>query len=114
CSKSVQHECWRARRWQELTAGDPVGAGVVLLRRGRPQRRNLSARQSQGACRHLVKAHMDLTGARCGIDGAEAVLKPRALRGNGDFDEYLAFHLAQEHRRVHQSRCANGLIPVAA
>ena len=44
----------------------------------------------EGACRHLVKDRMDLTGARWGLDGAEAVLKLRALRSNGDFDEYCA------------------------
>jgi hypothetical protein len=31
---------------------------------------------------------MDITGARWGLDGAEAVLKLRALRSNGDWEEY--------------------------
>ena len=54
---------------------------------------------------------MDLTGARWGLDGAETILKLRALRSNGDFDTYWAYHLAQERQRVHQARYANGLIP---
>lgn len=33
---------------------------------------------------------MDITGARWGLDGAEAILKLRAIRSNGDFDEYWA------------------------
>lgn len=56
---------------------------------------------------------MDLTGARWGLDGAEAILKLRAIRSNGHFDEYWRYHLTQEHRRVHQSRYANGGIPQA-
>jgi Protein of unknown function (DUF1684) len=31
---------------------------------------------------------MDLTGARWGLDGAEAILKLRALRSNSDWDQY--------------------------
>ena len=54
---------------------------------------------------------MDITGARWGLDGAEAILKLRAIRSNGDFDEYWAFHLAREHERVHQSRYADNALP---
>ena len=55
---------------------------------------------------------MDLTGARWGLHGAEAILKLRALRSNGDFDDYWnRFHLDREHQRVHQSRYADNRIP---
>jgi hypothetical protein len=57
---------------------------------------------------------MDLTGARWGLPGAEAVLKLRALHSNGDFDTYWDYHLAQEQRRVHRSRYADNAIPRAA
>ena len=57
---------------------------------------------------------MDITGARWSVDGAEAVLKLRAVRSNGDFDEYWTFHLAREQQRVHESRYADGIIPLAA
>jgi hypothetical protein len=80
-----------------LEKGWPIATGVI-----------------EGACRHLVKDRMDLTGARWGLEGAEAVLKLRALRANGDFPAYWAFHLAQERRRNHESRYANGVIPQAA
>jgi hypothetical protein len=56
------------------------------------------------ACRHLVGDRLDSTGARWGLQGAEAVLKLRALVSNGDFDTYWRYHLAQAHRRVHQTR----------
>lgn len=80
-----------------LAKGWPIATGVI-----------------EGACRHLVKDRMDLTGARWGLEGAEAVLKLRALRSNGDFPAYWAFHLAQERSRNHESRYANGVIPQAA
>jgi len=57
---------------------------------------------------------MDLTGARWGLHGAEAVLKLRALRCNDDFDAYWRYHLAQEQRRIHRSRYADDVIPQAA
>lgn len=79
-----------------LTQGWPIATGII-----------------EGACRHIVKDRMDLTGARWSLDGAEAVLKLRALRSNDDFDSYWRFHLSHEHERVHRSRYANGAIPQA-
>lgn len=73
-----------------LAEGLPIATGVI-----------------EGACRYLVKDRMDLTGARWGLDNAEAVLKLRALRASGDLDEYWIFHRAEEFKRHHQSRYAN-------
>lgn len=70
-----------------LAAGRPIASGLI-----------------EGACRWLVKDRMEVTGARWGLDGAEAVLRLRALVGNGDFNEYFAYHLKQEKRRNHDSR----------
>ena len=80
-----------------LANGWPIATGVI-----------------EGACRHVVKDRMDITGARWGLDGAEAVLKLRAIRANGDWVDYWRFHLAGERRRVHQSRYLAGVIPRAA
>jgi hypothetical protein len=77
-----------------LTAGWPIATGVI-----------------EGACRHLVKDRMDITGARWSLQGAEAVLKLRTLVSNGDFDDYWTWHLAQEQQRVHHRRYADGAIP---
>ena len=68
----------------------------------------------EGACRHLVADRLDITGARWGLSGAEAVLQLRALRSNRDFDDYWAFHQVQELQRVHTSRDADNLISLAA
>jgi hypothetical protein len=65
----------------------------------------------EGACRHLVKDRMDITGARWGLAGAEAILKLRALKANGDFEDYWQYHLTQEHHHLHQARYYNHTIP---
>jgi hypothetical protein len=70
-----------------LQRGYPIATGVI-----------------EGACRHLVKDRMDLTGARWTLATAEAVLKLRSLRSSGDFDEYWEFHEEMERKRNYQSR----------
>jgi hypothetical protein len=80
-----------------LAPGWPIATGII-----------------EGACRHLVADRMDITGARWSVDGAEAVLKLRAIRANDDFDAYWQYHLDRERQRVHQTRYANGVIPLAA
>jgi len=72
-----------------LAAGFPIASGVI-----------------EGACRSLVRDRMDITGARWGLSGAEAVLKLRALRQSGDFDEYWSYHGRQELERNHLIRYA--------
>ena len=57
---------------------------------------------------------MDITGARWSTDGAEAILKLRAVTANGDFDTYWKYHLDREQQRVHRSHYPNGPIPRAA
>jgi hypothetical protein len=70
-----------------LASGWPIATGII-----------------EGACRHIVKDRMDITGARWGLDGAEAILRLRALHSNGDFEAYWAWYLEQEQLRVHYAR----------
>jgi hypothetical protein len=79
---------------QALDAGLPISTGVI-----------------EGVCRYLVRDRMDITGARWSVDGAEAVLRLRALRASGDFDEYWCFHEACEFRRNHLVRYADEAMP---
>jgi hypothetical protein len=69
---------------------------------------------TKGTCRYLVKDRMDITGARWGLSGAEAVLTLRAPDSNGDFTDYMRYHLAQERQGIHETRYLDGLIPRAA
>lgn len=73
---------------QALASGWPIATGVI-----------------EGAGRHLTGDRLDITGSRRGIEGAEAILRFRAVIDNGDFEAYRAFHLRREHNRVHQARC---------
>jgi len=77
-----------------LRDGLPITTGVV-----------------EGACRHLVKDRMDITGARWGLDTAEAVLRLRSLKSSGDIDDYFTFHEALELQRNHLSRYADANPP---
>jgi hypothetical protein len=79
---------------QYLAAGLPIASGVI-----------------EGACRHLVRDRMDVTGARWSLKGAEAVLRLRALRSSGDFDAYWRLHQARELERNHLAHYADGRLP---
>ena len=77
-----------------LCQGFPIATGVI-----------------EGACRHLVKDRLEITGAKWRLPSAEAVLKLRALRSSKDFDEYWAFHEVCEYKRNHQDFYAGGVVP---
>jgi hypothetical protein len=94
CVAYLRNKSRYLRYHQALAAGWPIATGVI-----------------EGACRHLIKDRMDITGARWGLPGAEAVLKLRALTSNGDFDAYWTYHLDQERQRVHADRYLDGAIP---
>lgn len=79
---------------EALMAGLPIATGVI-----------------EGACRYLVRDRMDRTGARWSLQGAEAVLKLRALRTSGDWDAYWQFHCRAEHQRNHAFRYQGGSVP---
>lgn len=80
-----------------LAQGWPIASGVI-----------------EGTCRYLVADRMDITGARWSVEGAEAILKLRAVRANDDFDEYWKYHLDKERHRHHATRYANAALPTAA
>jgi hypothetical protein len=70
-----------------LLQGYPIGTGVI-----------------EGTCRYLVKDRMDITGARWGLEGAEAILKLRSIIKSNDFEDYWCFHLKQEFDRNYASK----------
>ncbi|HEY6796801.1 MAG TPA: ISKra4 family transposase [Kineosporiaceae bacterium] len=79
-----------------LAKGWPIATGVI-----------------EGACRHLVKDRLEITGARWGLDTAEAILTLRATVTNGDFDDYWQHHEQQQHHRTYPTTTRPDL-PVAA
>jgi hypothetical protein len=80
-----------------LANGYPIATGVI-----------------EGACRHLVKDRMELTGARWRLDDAEAILRLRALKVSGDLDSYLGFHFQQERLRNYPPAPIPDAMPLAA
>ena len=61
-----------------LAQGYPIGSGIV-----------------ESACGHVVKDRMEITGARWGINGAEAILKLRSIVKSNDWDDYWEFFTRQ-------------------
>jgi hypothetical protein len=94
CCDYLVHHASYLRYDQYLRMGMPIATGVI-----------------EGACRHLVKDRMELTGARWSLAGAEAVLRLRALRASGDFEEYWRFHEAQEYERNHAVHYVGAQVP---
>ena len=97
CARYLSNHAPYLRYDRYLAKGLPVATGVI-----------------EGACRHLVKDRMAVTGARWSINGAEAVLRLRALRSSRDFDEYWSFHEAREYERNHQALYAGRIVPPAS
>jgi hypothetical protein len=52
---------------QALASGWPIATGVI-----------------EGLCRHLIGDRLDITRSRWSVEGAEAILRLRAVTGNGD------------------------------
>ncbi|MCI0356302.1 MAG: ISKra4 family transposase [Acidobacteria bacterium] len=72
-----------------LAAGYPIGSGVA-----------------EGACRHLVKDRLELTGMRWTVNGAQAMLHLRAIYLNGDWDDYIAYYIHTEQTTLYQQTAA--------
>lgn len=82
------------RYGEMLAVGAPIASGVI-----------------EGTCRHLINDRLDITGARWSLEGAEAILKLRALLASGDFDDYWTFHERAEYRRNHTAHYRRGRPP---
>lgn len=67
-----------------LEKGWPIASGVI-----------------EGACRHLVKDRMELSGMRWQLDSAETLLNLRAVAENGDWDAYHVFRRRKRHQRLY-------------
>jgi len=80
-------------RYDEYLAnGLPIATGII-----------------EGACRHLVGRRMEP--GLWSLGGAEAVLRLRALRQSGDFDEYWEYHEQREFKRNHEEKYLDGNVP---
>lgn len=86
--KDVTGYLYRNRHYMKyheyLAAGFPIASGAV-----------------EGACKNLIKDRMERSGMRWAPDMAEAMVQLRATYLSGDFEEYWAFHIAQDQKRLY-------------
>ena len=77
-----------------LAQGFPIASGVI-----------------EGACRHLVKDRMELSGMRWVQPTAESLLQLRAVSENEDWDAYHDFRRKCQQRRLYQPRKSTDFVP---
>jgi hypothetical protein len=77
----------RMRYDEYLAKGYPIASGVI-----------------EGACRHLVKDRMERAGMHWTPKGAQAMLDVRSTFVNGDWEEYQAFRIDRETKRLYPHR----------
>jgi len=94
CADYIEHHKAYTQYDAYLKAGLPIATGVI-----------------EGACRHVIRDRMEITGARWSLEGAEAILRLRSLRASGDLAKYWRHHEQRELERNHAARYANGKIP---
>ena len=75
-----------------LAAGWPIATGMI-----------------EGACR--FEDRFGITGARWSPDGAEVILKLRAVVINGDLDNYMNYYKARYRNQIHLARYDPDSIP---
>jgi len=67
-----------------LAAGYPIGSGVA-----------------EGACRHLVKDRLELTGMRWERKGAQSMLHLRAIYLNGEWGQFVNYRIEKEQAALY-------------
>lgn len=67
-----------------LASGYPIGSGVA-----------------EGACRHVVKDRLEMTGMRWTVKGAQSVLHLRAIYINDDWESFQNHYIEAEQSRLY-------------
>ena len=70
-----------------LAKGWPIATGMI-----------------EGACRFVIEDRFGITGARWSPDGAEVILKIRAVVVNGDLDDYMTYYKNRYRDEHHLAR----------
>lgn len=83
----LQHNRAHMHYDEYLAKGYPIGSGVA-----------------EGACRHLVKDRLELTGMRWRIHGAQSMLDLRSVFLNNQWDKFQSFHIEQATQRLYPYR----------
>lgn len=65
----------------------------------------------EGSCRYVIEDRFGITGARWSPDGADDILKIRAVVVNGDLDDYMSYYKNRCLRERHLARYDPASIP---
>jgi len=77
-----------------LASGWPIATGMI-----------------EGACRFVIEDRFGITGARWSPDGAEVILKLRAVVVNGDLDDYMNYYKTRYRNEKYLARYDPASIP---
>lgn len=77
-----------------LASGWPIATGLI-----------------EGSCRYVIEDRFGITGARWSPDGAEDILKIRAVVVNDDLDDYMSYYKERHLRERHLARYDPASIP---
>ncbi|MGH3124317.1 MAG: ISKra4 family transposase [Streptosporangiaceae bacterium] len=77
-----------------LASGWPIATGLI-----------------EGSCRYVIEDRFGITGARWSPEGAEDILKIRAVVVNGDLDDYMTYYKERYLQEHHLARYDPASIP---
>ena len=83
----LTNNCQYMRYDKALEKGWPIATGMI-----------------EGACRFVIEDRFGITGARWSPDGAETILKLRAVVVNGDLHDYMNYYKERYRAEHHLSR----------
>src|SRR5271165_743918 len=83
----LTNNCKHMRYDKALEKGWPIATGMI-----------------EGACRFVIEDRFGITGARWSPDGAETILKLRAVVVNGDLDDYMNYYKNRYRDEHHLAR----------
>ena len=83
----LTNNCKHMRYDKALASGWPIATGMI-----------------EGACRFVIEDRFGITGARWSPDGAEVILKLRAVVVNGDLDDYMRYYKERYRDEHHLAR----------
>lgn len=98
---ATEAETWAADHLTAILAGHTARTAAEMTAQANREGLPAARREAVDPCRHLIADRLDITGARWGLPGAEAVLRLRTLVSNSDLDAYWRYHLAREHERLY-------------
>ena len=83
----LTNNCKHMKYDKALAAGWPIATGMI-----------------EGACRFVIEDRFGITGARWSPDGAETILKLRAVVVNGDLHDYMNYYKERYRSEHHLAR----------